>query len=55
MAVGSNKTRILVNIPNDLKERIDIEAKKENRSTSNYIVNVLMKDLEKRVNLEEQK
>lgn len=49
MAVSNDKTRILVNIPLDLKEKIEIEAKKENRSTSNYIVNILKRNLEKNI------
>ncbi|BBF41749.1 hypothetical protein lbkm_0429 [Lachnospiraceae bacterium KM106-2] len=46
MALNSEKTRILVNIPISLKEKIEIEAKKENRSVSNYIVNLIMQNLE---------
>ena len=47
MAVGSDKTRILVNIPIDLKKQLEEKAKQENRSLSNYIVTVLTKELEK--------
>ncbi len=46
MALGNDKTRILVNLPLDLKEQIETEAKKENRSVSNYIVNILIRTLE---------
>lgn len=46
MAVGSDKTRILVNIPIELKERVEAEAKKENRSVSNYIITVLKNHIE---------
>lgn len=46
MALGSGKTRILVNLPVDLKEKIEKEAKRENRSVSNYIVNILIRALE---------
>lgn len=46
MALGSDKTRILVNMPLDLKEKIELQAKQENRSVSNYIVTVLQKEIE---------
>lgn len=47
MALSSDKTRILVNIPIDLKKQLEEKAKQENRSLSNYIVNILCKELEK--------
>lgn len=47
MAVGSDKTRILVNIPIELKKQLEEKAKQENRSLSNYIVTVLSKEIEK--------
>lgn len=47
MAVGNDKTRILVNIPIELKKQLEDKAKQENRSLSNYIVTVLIKELEK--------
>lgn len=47
MAVGSDKTRILVNIPIELKKQLEEKAKQENRSLSNYIVTVLTKELKK--------
>lgn len=46
MALGSDKTRILVNVPIELKEKIESQAKKENRSVSNYIVTILQKEIE---------
>jgi hypothetical protein len=46
MALSSDKTRILVNMPLDLKEKIETRAKQENRSVSNYIVTVLQKEFE---------
>lgn len=51
MALSSDKTRILVNIPIDLKKQLGEKAKQENRSLSNYIVNILYKELEKDKNL----
>lgn len=50
MAVGSDKTRILINIPIELKERVETEAKKENRSVSNYIITVLKNHIEAKDN-----
>ena len=47
MAVGNDKTRILVNIPIELKKQLEDKAKQENRSLSNYIVTDLIKELEK--------
>jgi hypothetical protein len=47
MALGNDKTRILVNIPLDLKEKIEVQARQENRSVSNYIVTILQKEIER--------
>lgn len=49
MALKNDKTRILVNIQIELKEKLDEAAKNDNRSVSNYIVNLIekkLKDLE---------
>lgn len=53
MALGSDKTRILVNMPLDLKEKIETQAKQENRSVSNYIVTILRKEIERIENQQE--
>lgn len=45
MAISKDNTRIMITIPKKLKKKIEKEAKKENRSLSNYIVNVLEKHL----------
>jgi len=45
MALGNDKTRILVNIPNKLKEQVEKLAKEENRSVSNYIVTMIEKNI----------
>ncbi|CEP46364.1 Uncharacterised protein [[Clostridium] sordellii] len=42
MALGKDKTRVLVNLPIELKEEIEKYAKEENRSLSNYIVNLII-------------
>lgn len=48
MAVGKDKTRILLTLPHDLKEELSYEAKDDNRSLNNYILNLLLGS-EKRV------
>ncbi len=40
MAVGKDKTRILLTLPHDLKEELSDEAKDDNRSLNNYILNL---------------
>ncbi|WP_312653401.1 DNA-binding protein [Proteiniclasticum sp.] len=42
MAVGKDKTRILLTLPQDLKEELTDEAKGDNRSLNNYILNLLL-------------
>lgn len=53
MVIGKGKTRILVNLPIELKEELEQYAKEDNRSLSNYIVNLLIryKDVERRERL----
>ena len=46
MALRSDKMRILVNIPIELKEKAEKIAAAENRSVSNYIVTLVQKDVE---------
>ena len=41
MAVGSDKVRILVTLPIDLKEKLEEAAKNENRSVSNYVCTLI--------------
>lgn len=43
----SDKTRILVNIPIELKKQVEQIALSENRSVSNYIVTLIQKEIEK--------
>lgn len=47
MAISKDKTRILVTIPKDLKKQLEGKAKAQNRSLSNYILNLLEKDANK--------
>jgi hypothetical protein len=42
MAVGKDKTRILLTLPMDLKDELTKEAKMDNRSLNNYILNLLL-------------
>jgi len=42
MAVGRDKTRILLTLPQDLKEELTDEARDDNRSLNNYILNLLL-------------
>lgn len=46
MALSKEKTRILINLPIDLKEALEKNAKAENRSMSNYIVHILLQHVE---------
>jgi len=42
MAVGKDKTRILLTLPMDLKDELTNEAKRDNRSLNDYILNLLL-------------
>lgn len=46
MAIGKDKTRIVLTMPIDIKEKIDQLAKDDNRHTSNYILNILLKHID---------
>ena len=46
MAVGKDKTGVLVNMDKTLKTELEQLAKQDNRSLTSYIVNVLKKHLE---------
>ena len=50
MAISSDKVRILVTLPLELKEKLEIVAKRENRSVSNYVYTLIQKDIEKKEN-----
>ena len=39
--------RLHIRISADLQEKIKIKAEKENRTLSNYVINLIIKDLEK--------
>ena len=46
MAVSTDNIRILISMPKDTKLKIEEKAKLENRSVSNYILTLILKDLE---------
>lgn len=41
MSISKNKTSILLNIDKELKEKIQIEAKKQGRSNTNLIIFII--------------
>lgn len=41
--IGKDKTRILLTLPLDLKDKMTKEAEAENRSLNNYILTMLLK------------
>lgn len=45
MAISEKNKRVIITMPRDLHEQLTLEANKENRSISNYIVTVLKKTL----------
>jgi metal-responsive CopG/Arc/MetJ family transcriptional regulator len=45
--VSKDNTRIIVSLPKELKAKLEEIAKSENRSLSNYVVNILRKVAEK--------
>ena len=46
MAVGKDKTGVLVNMDKSLKADLEQLAKEDNRSLTSYIVNVLKKHID---------
>lgn len=47
MAINKEKnTRIVITLPREIKEQIKLQADKDNRTMTNYIVNLILKDLE---------
>lgn len=49
MAVCSDKIRILVTVPREVKEQLEEVAKQENRSVSNYVYTLIQKDLNEKL------
>lgn len=47
MAINTEKnTRIVITLPKEIKEQIQEQATKDNRTMTNYIVNLILKDLD---------
>ncbi|WP_206608164.1 MULTISPECIES: toxin-antitoxin system protein [Clostridium] len=46
MAIGGDKTRIIVTVDKELKNNLEKLAQKDNRNLSNYLNNVLIKHWE---------
>ena len=46
MAIGKDKTGVLVNMDKTLKSELEQLAKEDNRSLTSYIVNVLKKHVD---------
>lgn len=46
MAVGKDKTGVLINMDKSLKSTLEDLAKKDNRSLTSYIVNILKKHID---------
>lgn len=44
MTVSKDNTRIQITISKDLKKKLEKRAEENNRSVSNYIVTLIMKD-----------
>lgn len=48
MAINKDiNTRIALTLPIEVKKKLDSLAKEDNRTTSNYILNILVKHLDK--------
>lgn len=45
MAVSKESTRILIVLPKEVKAKLESKAKESNRSMSNYVLNLILKDL----------
>lgn len=48
MAISSDKVRILVTLPLELKEKLEGVARNENRSVSNYVYTLIQRDIQKK-------
>lgn len=47
MALKNDKTRILVNLPVELKKQVEAAAVAQNRSVSNYIVTLIQQEMDR--------
>lgn len=46
MAISKENIRIKITIPKDINSKLKNKADKEQRSVSNYVYNLIVKDLE---------
>jgi len=46
--ISDKNTRTLITLPKELKEKLEAIAKKENRSLSNLILTILLREIEKK-------
>lgn len=43
MAIGPDKTRIMLTLPIELKKQLEKEAKADNRTLNGYLLNLILK------------
>ncbi len=48
MAISSDKIRILITVPKDMKVKLEEVARKENRSVSNYVYTLIQRELDEK-------
>lgn len=46
MTIGSDKTRIVITVTKELKDKLEIQAEKENRTVANLLNTIAIKYLE---------
>lgn len=47
MSISNQNIRIQVTIPKNIKNQLEIKAENNNRSVSNYVASLILKDLSK--------
>jgi hypothetical protein len=47
MAISDENTRIQITLPKNIKRELEIRANENNRSVSNYVLTLILKDLDK--------
>lgn len=46
MAISNENTRIQITLPKDIKKQLEIIADEHNRSVSNYVLTLILKELD---------
>lgn len=46
MALSEDKTRVIINLEKDLKAKLEVMAKNEDRSFSNYVVKIIKEHIQ---------